>query len=101
MHSYKKNIGSEGDDYQAVRRLLGLLSSFEQFRNQVAHSIWAHSQDFDPKTGVRRRAGKRTSSQEVRLQSIEREIDIAGRASAELAVLVSKLIGDPVPKLVI
>jgi hypothetical protein len=93
----QKKIDPQGDEYKEVRRLMGLINSFEQFRNQVAHSIWAHSQDFDAQVAVRLRAGKRTFSQEVSLQTIEREMDVAGRASAELSILVRKLIGDPVP----
>jgi hypothetical protein len=45
--------GPETKPYLEFKTLMGKLQQFEEFRNQVSHSVWAHASDFGSKRAAR------------------------------------------------
>lgn len=86
-------------DFKAIKK--GLYA-FEAFRNNVAHSIWVHSEGFDPlkatrmKTTSKERNGLRHQREEVELQHIITAIDEASDCDMRLALFIAKVTDEPI-----
>jgi hypothetical protein len=88
--------------YIKVKELLGKLQQFEEFRNQVAHSTWGHSKDFNSdratriKVTARQGKGVRHQWEEVEITRISEAIKAATQALVQVVILVSALAGKPI-----
>jgi len=90
-------IDRQSPEYKKIRELMGALNSFEQFRDQIAHSMWGHAHDFNPGAGTRVRFGKSVPFEQASLHQIQKELSVAADTSSKLTIFVRKLIGNPVP----
>lgn len=94
--------GEDDPRFEEVRELLAGLQRFEEFRNQVAHSVWAHADDFSALTARRIKATARRNrkvqhhSETVELEKISVHITAAMEAHVRLVILVSAIAGKPV-----
>jgi hypothetical protein len=93
----------ENDErYSRFTKLTGKLQHFEEFRNQVTHSNWAHGQDFKSdrslriKTTARQSRGVKHQWEEVEIAQVSTEIKTASLASAHLSILVAEVAGKPI-----
>jgi len=88
--------------YVRFKELLGKLQQFEEFRNQVAHSNWAHGKDFDSaralriKVTARQGKGVKHYLEEVEISRISKAIKAAMQAQVELVIFISALAGKPI-----
>jgi hypothetical protein len=93
LSSLVLQVAKEDDDrYKEFTILLGKLQHFEEFRNQISHSIWARS-DLSSSTSLRM---KTTARRGTGVNHQLEEVEIAGRAAAYLAILVFNLAGKPI-----
>jgi len=97
-----ETIGETDSRFQKVKELLGVLQRFEEFRNQAAHSVWAHGDEFNAltakriKTISRRNKKVQHQSEAVELERISEQITVAMDAHVKLVILVSAIAGKPV-----
>jgi hypothetical protein len=104
LSSLTLQITEETDSrYKYFKELVSKLQHFEEFRNQVAHSSWGPSKDFNAqratriKTSARQHKGVKHHWEEIELKKISDEINQATKAQVELILLMSKIMGRSIP----
>src|SRR5215213_160011 len=96
------SVDQDSQAYQEFKTLMGKLQHFEEFRNQISHSVWAHSQDFASgratriKTTARQGRGVRHDREEVEIARISEALNEATQSLMKLVLLVSALAGKPI-----
>lgn len=94
--------GPSDASYLQFKTLMGKLQQFEEFRNQVSHSVWAHAPDFGSdratriKTTARQGKGVKHDREQVEITRISEAINNATDALMPLVILVSALAGKPI-----
>ena len=88
----------ESDRYQNFERLMGQLKQFEEFRNQVAHSVWEHRKDSNSahsatrtKLTAKQGKGVKLHLEYVDLARMSREIEVANQTMLELVTFTDSL----------
>lgn len=88
--------------YQEFKEVKKKLYEFENFRNMVAHSTWAHDQAFSDTKATRmkitskEKKGLKMQSDEIGLDDIIEKLESAGDTQVELAFLMSKITGNKI-----
>lgn len=88
--------------YKQFKELMGVLQHFEEFRNQITHSVWAHDPKFSSQCAARFKItakqgkGLKHQREEVEVARISEEINKATLAQAKLCILVSEMAGKPI-----
>lgn len=94
--------GPNDAPYLEFKALMAKLQQFEEFRNQVSHSVWAHAPDFGSeratriKTTARQGKGVKHDREHVEVKKISEALESATDALLRLVLLVSALAGKPI-----
>lgn len=94
--------GPKDSQYLEFKTLLGKLQQFEEFRNQVSHSVWAHAPDFRAeratriKTTARQGKGVKHDREHVEIERISKALQDATESLMRLVLLVSSIAGKPI-----
>ena len=98
-------LGEASELYGEFKAIKKGLYAFEAFRNNVAHSVWAHGKGFHPlkasrtKITSKERNGLKCYREEVELQHIIMAIDEASDCYVHLALFIDKITNEPTPTL--
>jgi hypothetical protein len=93
------------DQYRRFKELMGKIQHFEELRNQVAHSVWAHGAGFGSeralrlKTTARQGKGVKHQSEEVEIARLSKAIHEANKAQVEMVCLIAEITGQSIPSL--
>lgn len=94
-----EKLGEEHQFYQEFKELKKKLYEFENFRNIIAHSIWAHDQEFSNDKATRmkltskEKKGLKCQHEEIGLNDIIEKLEEVGDAQVKLSFLMSKITG--------
>jgi hypothetical protein len=92
-------LGENNQLYIEFKEIKKQLYEFENFRNSIAHSNWAHSDNYDNskatkiKITSKERNGLKYYIEEVTLLSLIENLEKAGDTQVKLAFLMSKISG--------
>ena len=93
-------IEADGADAREFENLVKRLKSFEEFRNHVAHSVWAYVGDFEidqaqsVKVGRRKDSSFQIQTKNWSLEDISKKIMDCKEAEAYLTLLVQRIMRD-------
>jgi hypothetical protein len=92
-----EKIGDKNPLYLEFKEIKKQLYEFENFRNTVAHSIWAHDKSFSDDKAIRMKVtskekkGLNLQNEEIELTNIIKKLEAAGDTQVKLALLMSKI----------
>lgn len=92
-----EKLGEVSELYSEFKTIKNKLYEFENFRNQVAHSNWAHSQDFSDtkaskfKITSKEKKGLIYQHEELDLPYLVSKLEEAGETQVQLFFLMAKI----------
>lgn len=94
-------LGKDSSLYSEFEEIKKELYTFENFRNTIAHSVWAstgseNSKAQRMKITAKEKQGLKYSNDEVTLNSIIERLENAGDTQVKLACFMSKITGCPI-----